>query len=114
MAGVASRQGAVFVDDDVEGGEVRYDSLQQPGSPTSSSGVESEGSYAEVYSDDSYHSDGDEIAEIWDPYCTSILSQLCVGLGGECWSVLTDLGSCMKSRGLHMYTLASTGGLFAT
>ena len=77
MAGVAttpSRQGMVFVDDDDEedSGLTSYgrDGLQQPGSPASSSGVESEGSYAEVYSDDSYHSDGDEIAEMWDPYCT--------------------------------------------
>ena len=53
--------------DDVDAG---VSSLQLPGSPVSSSGVESEGSYAEVYSDDSYHSDGDEIAEMWDPYCT--------------------------------------------
>ena len=79
MAGVASRpQGMVFVDrvdddddsdtlDDVDAG---VSSLHLPGSPVSSSGVESEGSYAEVYSDDSYHSDGDEIAEMWDPYCT--------------------------------------------
>ncbi len=49
--------------------------LQRPGSPGSSSGVESEGSYAEVYSDDSYHSDGDEIAEMWDPYCTYLIEK---------------------------------------
>lgn len=80
MAGLASRQGIVFVDnlgggssalEQVDGGaSTRYEGLQQPGSPVSSSGVESEGSYAEVYSDDSYHSDGDDIAEMWDPYCT--------------------------------------------
>ena len=63
----------VFVDDDDEedSGLTSYErSLQHPESPASSSGVESEGSYAEVYSDDSYHSDGDEIAEMWDPYRT--------------------------------------------
>ena len=78
MAGVTSRQGVVFVDSAGGGGDAleqvdreestHYGTLQAPGSPVSSSGVESEGSYAEVYSDDSYHSDGDEIAEIWDPY----------------------------------------------
>ena len=79
MAGVANRQGMVFVDDDDEDDSApvmtSYEhGLQRPGSPVSSSGVESEGSYAEVYSDDSYHSDGDEIAEMWDPYCTCIIS----------------------------------------
>lgn len=73
--GIANRQGMIFVDDDDEEdsapGMTSYEhaGLQRPGSPVSSSGVESEGSYAEVYSDDSYHSDGDEIAEMWDPYC---------------------------------------------
>jgi hypothetical protein len=87
MAGVANRQGMIFVDDhdDEEDSApppvmtsyehgVGGGGLQRPGSPVSSSGVESEGSYAEVYSDDSYHSDGDEIAEIWDPYCTCLCS----------------------------------------
>ena len=78
MAGLANRQGMIFVDDDDDEadsapGMTSYEhDLQRPGSPVSSSGVESEGSYAEVYSDDSYHSDGDEIAEIWDPYCTCV------------------------------------------
>lgn len=85
MAGVANRQGMIFVDDHddeedsappvMTGSYHEHGSgggLQRPGSPVSSSGVESEGSYAEVYSDDSYHSDGDEIAEIWDPYCTCV------------------------------------------
>lgn len=79
MAGVANRQGMIFVDDDDDEADSapvmtssceHGDGLQRPGSPVSSSGVESEGSYAEVYSDDSYHSDGDEIAEMWDPYRT--------------------------------------------
>lgn len=75
MAGVASRpQRMLLVDDDdsdtLDDVDAGVSSLQLPGSPVSSSGVESEGSYAEVYSDDSYHSDGDEIAEMWDPYCT--------------------------------------------
>ena len=85
MAGIANRQGMIFVDDHddeedspppvMTGSYHEHGGgggLQQPGSPVSSSGVESEGSYAEVYSDDSYHSDGDEIAEIWDPYCTCV------------------------------------------
>ena len=35
--------------------------------------ADSEDSYEEIYSsseDDSYHSDCDDIAEYWDPYCT--------------------------------------------
>lgn len=94
MAGIANRpQGMVFVDrdgadddddsdalDDVDTG---VSSLQQPGSPVSSSGVESEGSYAEVYSDDSYHSEGDEIAEMWDPY-RMLLMQYCTVLYSSC------------------------------
>ena len=86
MAGVANRQGMIFVDDDDDDDSApvmtSYEhGLQRPGSPVSSSGVESEGSYAEVYSDDSYHSDGDEIAEMWDPYCTCILfTETCCSL----------------------------------
>lgn len=60
------RHGMVFVDDSGE-----YDCLSgQPASPAASSGADSESDlYAEVYSDDSYHSDGEEFAEYWDPYC---------------------------------------------
>lgn len=36
----------------------------------------SEDSYAEISSDDSYYSEGDEIAEYWDPYCKHILHVL--------------------------------------
>ena len=72
MAGVTGgRQGIVFVDRTVEREspdhhEMSSHQLQAPASPASS---DSERSYAEIYSDDSYHSDGSEIADTWDPYC---------------------------------------------
>lgn len=74
MAGVAGRQGVVFMDRtmsdmDVDVSPDQADgelSLQPPPSPGSS---DSERSYAEIYSDESYHSDGSEIADTWDPYC---------------------------------------------
>lgn len=83
--GVGGRRGVVFMDsastttidrareDDVDAlvpDRVETRQLQpQPVSPVSSSGGDSEGSYADVYSDDgSYHSEGSEIAEMWDPY----------------------------------------------
>ena len=46
---------------------------EQGSSRSSSRGGESEASYEEVYSSSedsySYHSDCDDIAEYWDPYC---------------------------------------------
>lgn len=58
----AHRRGMVFVDDDH--GEYDYQHH--------STGDDSEDSdYAEITSDDSssFHSEGEEIAEYWDPYC---------------------------------------------
>ena len=44
-------------------------------SRSSSRGGESEASYEDVYSssEDSYHSECDEIAEYWDPYCEQLI-----------------------------------------
>lgn len=72
MAGVTGgRQGIVFVERTGEHvspdhhHEMPSHQLHAPASPASS---DSERSYAEIYSDDSYHSDGSEIADTWDPY----------------------------------------------
>ena len=63
----ARRCGMVIEDDQRELESLR----QQPPSPASSR-TESEGSYAEIFSDE-YHSEGDDIAEYWDPYCKYIV-----------------------------------------
>lgn len=45
-------------------------------SRSSSRGGESEASYEDVYSsDESYHSECDDIAEYWDPYCKNHCKQ---------------------------------------
>jgi len=50
----------VFVD---SSGEYLGQSGRRPSS------TDSEASYAEISSDDSYFSDGGDLAEYWDPYC---------------------------------------------
>ena len=77
MAGVTGgRQGIVFVDPgervSPDHHEMSSHQLHASASPASS---DSERSYAEIYSDDSYHSDGSEIADTWDPYreCTGVV-----------------------------------------
>ncbi len=56
-------------------GEATLQLLQRPSTSDLSPGgtVESEDSYDEIYSsssdEDSYHSECDDIAEYWDPYC---------------------------------------------
>lgn len=69
------RQGMVFVDDDRDYLDETYDSLRKFATEDSSSSASCEDSdYAEVHTSDnvsddsSFHSEGDELAEYWDPY----------------------------------------------
>ncbi len=75
MSSPDHRRGMVYVDDDRDYLDEAYDSLRKfatEDSASSASGDDSD--YAEIhmsenFSDDSsFHSEGDEIAEYWDPY----------------------------------------------
>lgn len=76
-----NRRGMVYLDDSSSGEFAPATSGQQNGtddcpanhSPRNdTTTADSEDSYDEIYSssdEDSYHSDCDDIAEYWDPYC---------------------------------------------
>lgn len=65
------RRAMLFVDDTGE-----YPQYSTVGASGRRSSEASEDSYAEISSDDSYYSEGDEIAEYWDPYCKSPLAEI--------------------------------------
>lgn len=89
LSSLQNRHGMVYLNDDSSSGEgfaeadhnhsavaavVTLPCVEQASSRSSSRGGESEASYEDVYSssDDSYHSDCDDIAEYWDPYCKKL------------------------------------------
>ena len=71
------RHGIVFVDEDRECDELdTYHSLRRFAEDSDDSDYAEPDSVSEESESDSFHSEGEEIAEYWDPYCESTVLEI--------------------------------------